>query len=76
MTYTPFPRTSKGWTIDQWKSYQQAAGDDAVDNIIKLVESYDRQDPAWITIATLEQIKAQWDAIPRDVGEHAILKEY
>lgn len=57
-----------GWTVEQWVSYQQAlSSQDGFRAILDLVSTYDSKDPAWISIASYDQIKNQWDALPNDV---------
>lgn len=56
-----------GWSIDQWNSLQcSLQPEDALQNIIDLVSTFDSTDPAWITIASKELLKSQWEALPTD----------
>jgi hypothetical protein len=56
-----------GWSIDQWNSLQcSLQPEDALQNIIDLVSTFDSNDPAWITIASKELLKSQWEALPTD----------
>lgn len=50
------------YTIEEWRSYQ-VANSDGLSKIIDLVKTYDPKDPAWITIASKEQLQDQWNAI-------------
>ncbi|KAJ8100318.1 amidase signature domain-containing protein [Lipomyces tetrasporus] len=53
-----------GWTISQWRETQVACTqEEAIKRVIDLVAYFDKSDPAWITIATPEQINAQFDTL-------------
>ncbi|KAK9246811.1 amidase signature domain-containing protein [Lipomyces tetrasporus] len=53
-----------GWTISQWREAQVASTqEEAIKRVIDLVAYFDKSDPAWITIATPEQINAQFDTL-------------
>ncbi|CAN6632044.1 urea amidolyase [Trichomonascus vanleenenianus] len=55
------------WTIEQWRSHQLAASrSEAFQSIVDLVESFDSKDPAWISIASFDLLKNQWDALSSD----------
>lgn len=65
-----------GWTVEQWVSYQQAlSSQDGFKAIVDLVSTYDSNDPAWISIASYDQIKNQWDALPNDKVRITVLKK-
>ncbi|KAK9376666.1 uncharacterized protein V1513DRAFT_375426 [Lipomyces chichibuensis] len=55
-----------GWTISQWREAQIAStSEEAVKRVLDLVSSFDKSDPAWITIATPEQITAQFEDLTK-----------
>ncbi|ANB14230.1 bifunctional urea carboxylase/allophanate hydrolase [Sugiyamaella lignohabitans] len=60
-----------GLTVDQWKSTQISSAD-PLKNILDLVAAYDPKDPAWITIASPEQIKSQWDSLPKSLPLYGV----
>ncbi|ODQ68343.1 urea amidolyase [Nadsonia fulvescens var. elongata DSM 6958] len=55
---------TNGWTIQQWRDTQSAGSlDDALTRINELVstfKSYKANDPAWITVASADQLAAQF----------------
>ncbi|KAK9474873.1 uncharacterized protein V1510DRAFT_428218 [Dipodascopsis tothii] len=58
------PVDTIGWTLPQWRSAQLASSpDEGLARVQALVASFEDSDPAWITIATADQIKSQWDAL-------------
>lgn len=53
-----------GWTIDQWRNHQASTSpDDALKSLVDLLNTCDRTDPAWITLATPDLLKIQFDAL-------------
>lgn len=54
----------KGWTIDQWRSTQLASTpDEALNRLIELVKGIDNTNPRYISIASPDQIREQWDVL-------------
>ncbi|CAN3375771.1 hypothetical protein DIURU_003799 [Diutina rugosa] len=50
---------TSGWTVDQWRSAS------TLDSLIALVQSQKtyEEDPAWIALSSVDQIKDQWDLL-------------
>lgn len=53
-----------GWTISQWKDYTSSTDPAQVlDTLTALVSSFSKDDPAWISTASPDQIKEQFAAL-------------
>ncbi|XP_044742466.1 urea amidolyase-like [Chrysoperla carnea] len=55
-----------GWTVTTWKKNQLAAtNEEGLQRILHLIETQKKDDPAWITIASDDDIKSQWNVLQR-----------
>lgn len=58
------PIKTLGWTLAEWKA-GYADNTIQLEDLYALVEQFDRADPAWISIASKEQLTAQIDALKK-----------
>lgn len=58
------PIKTLGWTLAEWKA-GYANNTIQLEDLYALVEQFDRADPAWISIASKEQLTAQIDALKK-----------
>lgn len=58
------PIKTLGWTLAEWKA-GYANNTFQLEDLYALVEQFDRADPAWISIASKEQLTAQIDALKK-----------
>ncbi|WP_180171403.1 allophanate hydrolase [Acinetobacter sp. YH12023] len=56
------PIKTLGWTLEEWKA-GYANNTIQLEELYALVEQFDHADPAWISIASIEQLTAQIDAL-------------
>ncbi|WP_180035633.1 MULTISPECIES: allophanate hydrolase [unclassified Acinetobacter] len=56
------PIKTLGWTLAEWKA-GYANNTIQLEDLYALVEQFDHADPAWISIASIEQLTAQIDAL-------------
>ncbi len=56
------PIKTLGWTLAEWKA-GYANNTLQLEDLYALVEQFDHPDPAWISIASIEQLTAQVDAL-------------
>lgn len=54
-----------GWTLAEWQD-AYANNTFQLDELYELVKSFDQNDPAWIQIATAEQLKPQIEALKQN----------
>lgn len=56
--------TTVGWSISQWTQFTSSAESSAIlQSLLDLVGSFSSKDPAWISIASHDQIQSQWESI-------------
>ncbi|MBC2770545.1 allophanate hydrolase [Pusillimonas minor] len=60
---------TKGWTIDQWQSAYQQSGALPSDLLSELLNSLSDNDPAWISVASADQLAGQLDALARRLAD-------
>ncbi|ODV70023.1 hypothetical protein HYPBUDRAFT_178118 [Hyphopichia burtonii NRRL Y-1933] len=51
-----------GWTVKQWIDFHyQSTPDDSLKLLVQLVKDQSTKDAAWISLASIDQLKHQWD---------------
>jgi len=65
---TMYLEKMSGWTISDWQRAYQT-GEINIEKLCDLVSEFDPQDNAWISIATVEQIKQQIEDLQIDTHD-------
>lgn len=53
-----------GWSISQWREFNASSDSTTTLNtLITLVQYFSKDDPAWISITTPDNIHSQWELI-------------